>query len=58
MGAKNGYYSQTSAHSDSDDSGELWITPKIPSRVSTRIEKPRSNTMPSQSAPLELQMVR
>ncbi|KAJ2661820.1 hypothetical protein IWW48_002214 [Coemansia sp. RSA 1200] len=58
MGAKNGYYSQTSAHSDSDDSGELWITPKIPSRISTRIEKPRSNTMPSQSAPLELQMVR
>ncbi|KAJ1732157.1 hypothetical protein LPJ72_003569 [Coemansia sp. Benny D160-2] len=58
MGAKNGYYSQTSAHSDSDDSGELWITPKIPSRVSARIEKPRSNTMPSQSAPLELQMVR
>ncbi|KAJ1664921.1 hypothetical protein IW140_003740 [Coemansia sp. RSA 1813] len=58
MGSKDGYYSQTSVHSDSDDSGELWITPKVPSRVSTHIEKPRSNTLPTQIPPLELRQIR
>ncbi|KAJ2549804.1 hypothetical protein EV175_004307, partial [Coemansia sp. RSA 1933] len=59
MGPKDGYYSETSVHSnDSDDSGELWITPKVPSRVSTHIEKPRSNTLPTQIPPLELRHIR
>ncbi|KAJ1891395.1 hypothetical protein LPJ81_005752, partial [Coemansia sp. IMI 209127] len=58
MGSKDGYCSQTSVHSDSDDSGELWITPKVPSRVSTYIEKPRSNTLPTQLPPPELRQIR